>query len=145
MRKHRAMGSGCRFCLSGLLLMFLTLVVGQAEAQTKPPPAGMTQQQYDELVKSVGQSVLQTLEEKGLVAKVVAAPSVFKPSGAEGEKPLAEQVVAIVGRIPKVLAGYNSASVSTRQVWAAAGCGPISPCSWSWALRRSLSRLALVA
>ena len=106
MRKHRAMSPGCRSCLSGLLLMFLTLVVGQAEAQTKPPPAGMTQQQYDELVKSVGQSVLQTLEEKGLVAKVVAAPSAFKPSGAEGEKPLAEQVVAIVGRIPKILAGY---------------------------------------
>ena len=59
-----------RSCLTGLILLCLSLVVGQADAQTDPsPPAGMTQQQYNELVKSVGVSVLQTLTEKGLVAQ----------------------------------------------------------------------------
>ena len=74
------MSCDIRSCLSGVVLILLSLVVGQADAQTNsPPPAGMTQQQYDELVKSVGESVLQTLTEKGLVAKPPASSSEAKP------------------------------------------------------------------
>ena len=60
------MSRAIRSCLLGVGLLCLSFGVGQADAQTKsPPPAGMTQQQYDELVKSVGQSVIQTLDRKG--------------------------------------------------------------------------------
>ncbi|HVI88237.1 MAG TPA: mechanosensitive ion channel domain-containing protein [Dongiaceae bacterium] len=96
-----------RSCLSGIVLLFLFLVVGQANAQTKlPPPAGMTQQQYDDLVKSVGDSVLQTLAEKGLLAKPLAPPSVAKPIEIDEEALVAERAREAVGEIPKVLAGY---------------------------------------
>ena len=70
------MSCDIRSCLSGVVLILLSLVVEQANAQTKsPPPAGMTQQQYDELVKSVGESVLKTLtdEQKVLLEKHLGA------------------------------------------------------------------------
>ena len=75
MREDNGTRREIRSCLSGAVLLCLFLPgIGQADAQTKsPPPAGMTQQQYDELVKSVGESVLQTLTEKGLVATIPAS------------------------------------------------------------------------
>jgi hypothetical protein len=63
-----------RACLPRVVLLCLCLIQGQGHAETDPPPAGMSQAQYDELVKSVGQSVLQTLAEKGLVAKSAIDP-----------------------------------------------------------------------
>jgi small-conductance mechanosensitive channel len=117
MSKHCARKPGRQCCLLYLPLLFLWLMAGPADAQTKPsPPAGMTQQQYDELVKSVGLSVIQTLEEKGLIAKTQVAPTAAAPSAAEAEPPLAEQVVAIVARIPKVLAGYPGAAADLAQL-----------------------------
>src|SRR5262245_17490042 len=78
--RDHGMSRAIRSCLSGVVFIFLSLLVGQADAQTNsPPPAGMTQQQYDDLVKSVGESVLQTLTKKGLVAKPSGSPLAAKP------------------------------------------------------------------
>jgi len=66
----------------------------------------MTQQQYDELVKSVGESVLQTLTEKGLVAKPSASPSAAKPIEVDEEALVAERVREALGEVPKVLGRY---------------------------------------
>jgi moderate conductance mechanosensitive channel len=99
------LGLGLR--LWAVVLMCLSLAVGLADAQTKsPPPAGMTQQQYDELVKSVGESVLQTLTEKGLVARPLASPPVAKPIEVDEEALVADRVREALGEIPKVLGGY---------------------------------------
>jgi moderate conductance mechanosensitive channel len=96
-----------RSCLSGVVLILLSLVVEQANAQTKsPPPAGMTQQQYDELVKSVGESVLQTLTEKGLVAKPAAPPSAAKPVEVDEEALVANRVREALAEVPEVLGRY---------------------------------------
>jgi small-conductance mechanosensitive channel len=101
------MSCDIRSCLSGVVLILLSLVVGQADAQTNsPPPAGMTQQQYDELVKSVGESVLQTLTEKGLVARPPASSSEAKPIEIDEEALVAEQIREAMGEIPKVLGDY---------------------------------------
>jgi moderate conductance mechanosensitive channel len=96
-----------RSCLSGVVLILLSLVVEQANAQTKsPPPAGMTQQQYDELVKSVGESVLKTLTEKGLVAKPAAPPSAATSVEVDEEALVANQVREALAEVPMVLGRY---------------------------------------
>ncbi|WP_342237900.1 mechanosensitive ion channel family protein [Inquilinus sp. OTU3971] len=101
------MSCGIRSSLSGVVLILLSLGVGPADAQTNPPPpAGMTQQQYDELVRSVGQSVVQTLTEKGLVAQSSVPPLMAKPIEVDEETLMAERVRQILGRVPKVLGGY---------------------------------------
>src|SRR4051812_7335199 len=97
-----------RACLPRVVFLCLMLLFGQAAAQgqTPPsPPAGMTQAQYDELVKSVGQSVLQTLADKGLVAKS-SVPPAAAPSGADAETVLAQKLVAAFSEIPRFLSGY---------------------------------------
>ena len=87
------MSRAIRSCLLGVGLLCLSLAVGRADEETKPPPpAGMTQQQYDELVKSVGQSVLQTLTEKGLLAKPSAPPSEAKLVEVDKETLVAKRV-----------------------------------------------------
>jgi hypothetical protein len=71
----------------------------------------MTQQQYDALVKAVGESVVQTLEKKGLVAKappVGAAPASSSP---HVEEVLADRIVAAIVEIPSVLAGYRDIAI----------------------------------
>src|SRR5438132_312365 len=105
-----------RSCLSGVVLLFLCLVVGQADAETPSPPAGMTQQQYDELVKSVGQSVIQTLTEKGLVAKPPTPAATAKPGELEEETLAAERVVKIFGEVPKVLSAYPEIATDWAQL-----------------------------
>jgi hypothetical protein len=78
----------------------------KAHSQTKPPPlpAGMTQQQYDELVKAVGQSVVQTLTEKGLIAKSPAPTSKLKPTELDGEETVVDRVVSVLRKVPTALA-----------------------------------------
>jgi hypothetical protein len=74
--------------LSGVVFLCLLMLLGPAHAQTKaheqtkspPLPAGMTQQQYDELVKAAGESVVETLSEKGLIARSPAPTSNLKPT-----------------------------------------------------------------
>ena len=66
MRYDKVMHRQLRLWLSGVLLIFVVMAAVRVDAQTKPPPAGMTQKQYDELVKSVGESVMQILRAKGL-------------------------------------------------------------------------------
>ena len=61
------MGAAIR-CLIVAIGLFLPSLLAVSADAAAPPPAGMTQQQYDDLVKAVGQSVVQTLTEKGLVA-----------------------------------------------------------------------------
>ncbi|MGL4967892.1 MAG: mechanosensitive ion channel family protein [Inquilinus sp.] len=101
------MSRGIRARLSGVVLMLLSLVVGQANAQTNaPPPAGMTQQQYDELVRSVGESVIQTLTEKGLVTQPPAPPVAANPIETDEGTLMAERVRETLGEVPKVLGGY---------------------------------------
>jgi small-conductance mechanosensitive channel len=98
----------CNLCsyLSGILLLLLSLMIGQAVAE-QPLPAGMTQQQYDELVKSVGQSVVQTLTEKGLVATAPGPPPAAKPSDLDQGELAAERLFQVVGEVPRVLSGYS--------------------------------------
>src|SRR5262249_19771002 len=66
----------------------------------------MTRQQYDELVTSVGQSILQTLTEKGLVAKPPAPPSAAQPNEPDVEELVTERVLTILGNVPKVPGAY---------------------------------------
>jgi hypothetical protein len=101
-------------CLSGVvflcLLMLLAPALAQtrAHSQTKSPslPAGMTQQQYDELVKAVGQSVVETLNEKGLIAKSPAPTSKLKSTELEEEETVVDRVVSVLRKAPTALAGY---------------------------------------
>jgi small-conductance mechanosensitive channel len=97
-------------CRPGLLVLCLCLIAGAARADATPPPsppAGMSQPQYDALVKAVGESVLQTLQEKGLVAKAAPAAPPASPSTADAEAVLAQKMTAAFARIPAVLAGYR--------------------------------------
>ncbi|WP_186002851.1 mechanosensitive ion channel family protein [Mycobacterium sp. KBS0706] len=130
-RKNNGMSCGIRSRLPGVVLILLPLVVGQADAQTNPPPpAGMTQQQYDELVRSVGQSVVQTLTEKGLVTQPSASPVVAKPIEVDEEALVARQVVKTLSEVPTVLGGYSEVSTELVQLWdrldrtASGGRGP---------------------
>jgi hypothetical protein len=90
------------------------MLLGPAPAQTKahsqtkspPLPAGMTQQQYDELEKAVGQSVVQTLTEKGLIAKSLAPTSKLNPTELEDEETAVDRVVSVLRKAPTALAGY---------------------------------------
>ena len=100
------MGCQLRSCLSAVLLILLSLVAGGAEAQTKPPPAGMSQQQYDELVKSVGESVIQILTAKGLVPAPPKPAPAAKPAEADAEVLVADRTREALAKIPKVLGGY---------------------------------------
>jgi hypothetical protein len=101
-------------CLSGVvflcLLMLLAPAHGQtnARAQTKSPPlpAGMTQQQYDELVEAAGQSVVQTLNEKGLIAKSPAPTSKLKSTELEEEETVVDRLVSVLHKVPAALACY---------------------------------------
>jgi small-conductance mechanosensitive channel len=107
---------GIRAGLAGLVVLFLALVAGGAGAETpSPPPAGMTQQQYDDLVKSVGQSVLKTLTDKGLVANPPASAAA-QPGGLEEEVLVAERVVMLLGEVPRVLGGYSSIGTDLAQL-----------------------------
>src|SRR5262249_32917149 len=99
-----------RFAPSGLPVLLVVLVsfaCAEAQAQTKPaPPAGMTEQQYDELVRSVGESVIQTLTARGLVAAPPAAAVTSKPAETDLEALIAERTREALGEIPRRLAGY---------------------------------------
>jgi small-conductance mechanosensitive channel len=110
-----------RICLAGIVLLCLTLLCGATHAQQKspPPPAGLTQAQYDELVKTVGKSVLQTLTDKGLVVKASALSAAAKPSETEDEESSIDKVISVLREIPGALGGYpaiwaNLAQLSDR-------------------------------
>jgi small-conductance mechanosensitive channel len=67
----------------------------------------MTQQQCDELFKAVGQSIiLQTLTEKGLIAKSPAPTSKLKPNELDDGETAADRVVSVLRKVPAALAGY---------------------------------------
>lgn len=93
-----------------ILLLCLCLLAGAARADTAPPPptppAGMTAQQYDVLVKAVGESVLRTLEAKGLVARTPPAATPA-PAATDAEAVLAQKMTAAFADIPRVLGGYR--------------------------------------
>src|SRR6516162_9725651 len=95
-----------RLWLSGVLLIFVVTAAVRVEAQTKPPPAGMTQKQYDELVKSVGESVIQILRAKGLVPAPPTAGPMAKPADVDFEVLVADKTREALREIPKVLGGY---------------------------------------
>jgi small-conductance mechanosensitive channel len=101
-----AMRLQLRFWLWGVLLIFVVMAADRVEAQTKPPPAGMTQKQYDELVKSVGESVIQILRAKGLVPAPPAAAPMAKPADVDMEELVADKAREALREIPKVLGGY---------------------------------------
>jgi moderate conductance mechanosensitive channel len=95
-------------CFLGAAVVSLVLVVASANANAKPPslPTGMTQQEYDDLVKAVGESVVQTLSDKGLVAKPSASQAAAKPIEVDEEALVAERVRKALGEVPRVLAAY---------------------------------------
>ena len=100
------MWCGTRPLLSGVVIVLLSLLIGQAGVRAdSPPPAGMTQQQYDELVKSVGDSVVRTLAEKGVMPPS-SPPPLAKPVDADEEALMAERVRDILGNVPRILGGY---------------------------------------
>src|SRR6516225_9360327 len=101
-------------CLSGIVFLCLSLLLGRAQAQTKSPslPAVMTQQQYDELVKAFG----QTLTEKGLIAKSPAPTSKLKPSELDEEETAVDRVVSVLRKVPTALAGYPAVWANISQL-----------------------------
>src|SRR5512143_1069585 len=103
MKRGSAVGAIIRCLIVAIGLFLPSLLAASADAAT-PPPAGMTQQQYDDLVKAVGQSVVQTLTEKGLVASP-ASSAAAAPARNE-EQLLAERIRTTVDAIPAVLGGY---------------------------------------
>jgi small-conductance mechanosensitive channel len=107
-----------RVSLAGFVLLCLSLVFGPAYAQTQPPPppAGMTQQQHDELVKAVGQSVLQTLTENGLIAKAPAPASAPKLGEVADEDLAVDRIVSILREVPVTLAGYSAVWANLAQL-----------------------------
>jgi moderate conductance mechanosensitive channel len=101
------MNHDIRSALSGVVVVILCLVVGQTQAQTKPPPpAGMTEQQYDDLVKSVGQSVIQILSEKGIISNPSTPARAAKPVDVDEEALVATRVRDALREIPVVLGRY---------------------------------------
>src|SRR5215472_1789547 len=132
--------SHMRTCWPWVLLLCLCLITRPAKADTPPsaPPAGMTQQQYDALVKAVGESVVHTLEKKGLVAKAPPAAATAS-SSPDVEEVLANKVVAAIPEIPSVLAGYRDIAMDlvrlSDRLDLSSGDGhsrPISASSSSW-------------
>src|SRR5262249_57541714 len=100
-----------RFWLSVVMLIFVFMAAIRVEAQTKsPPPAGMTQKQYDELVQSVGESVIQIFRAKGLVPAAPAAGSTAKPADVDVEAMVTERVGDALRQIPVALGGYPTVS-----------------------------------
>ncbi len=93
-----------RCCRTGIALLFLALAGGRAAAEGPSPPAGMTQQQYD-----------QTLTEKGLVAKPPPAAAA-KPADAGDDTLLAERVVAILGGVPRIVAAFPDVATDLAQL-----------------------------
>lgn len=99
------MGFVFRSCIVAIGFFLPLLLAAPIDAAT-PPPAGMTQQQYDDLVKAVGQSVIQTLTEKGLVTAPPASPPSAKPAPAGEEAQLVGRIRNIIDSIPTVMEGY---------------------------------------
>jgi hypothetical protein len=136
--------------LLGVVLLCLLMLLGPAHAQTKahtqtkspPLPAGMTQQHYDELVKAAGQSVVETLNEKGLIAKSPAPTAKLKSAELDEEETAVDRVVSVLRKAPTALAGYpavwaNISQLPDRLDRTAAGgrvFGTFSACSRSWPL-----------
>jgi small-conductance mechanosensitive channel len=105
MRRGSAVGFVIRSCIVAIGLFLPLMFAASVDAAT-PPPAGMTQQQYDDLVKAVGQSVIQTLTEKGLVTAPPASPPSAKPAPAREEAQLVGRIRNILDSIPTVMGGY---------------------------------------
>ncbi|MGH6880478.1 MAG: hypothetical protein ACREFM_06140, partial [Hypericibacter sp.] len=97
------MGAVIRSCVVAIGLLLPPLFAVSADAAT-PPPAGMTQQQYDDLVKAVGQSVIQTLTENGVVPAAPVAAAKPAPAGEEAQ--LVGRIRNIIDSIPTVMEGY---------------------------------------
>jgi small-conductance mechanosensitive channel len=142
------MVSAMRLGLPLAIACCLCLVLGTAHADPKQLPAGMSQQQYDELVKSVGESVLQSLQEKGLVrAPPGPAPNAAAASNVDSDMALAESLANAINDIPRVLTGYRDIASDLMQLpmrldrSAAGGRGP-----WSFlALLMLLAGVGLLA
>jgi small-conductance mechanosensitive channel len=97
----------CR--LSGVLIVAGITVLGAAAfaESNPPPPAGMSQQQFDDLVRAVGQSVLKTLSEKG-VAVGKPPPAVADTAETDDTTPSrVDEVANLVFKVPGILeTGY---------------------------------------
>jgi moderate conductance mechanosensitive channel len=104
------MRQGIRTRIAGITVLCLALFLGPALAQKGPPspPAGMTQEQYDALVKTVGQSVLETLTEKGFVAKAPEPASASKPREVAAEDAAVDQIASTLRKVPATLGGYSA-------------------------------------
>jgi len=104
--------------LAALAFLYPVLLLGPAQAQKAPtaPPAGMTQEQYDALVKSVGQSVIETLAEKGLVAKTPASDSTSNASDATSSDSTSDQISTVMHRIPAAIGGFPEVWVNLAQL-----------------------------
>jgi small-conductance mechanosensitive channel len=76
----------------------------------------MTQEQYDDLVKSVGQSVIETLTEKGLVAKTPAPDSPPTPSEAASEDSTVDQIAAVLHKVPATIDGFSAVWANLAQL-----------------------------
>jgi small-conductance mechanosensitive channel len=104
----RRIGTVISTCKGLLFVISLTLFAHSSLAQAPPhtTPAGLTQQQFDELVRVVGQSVLKTLSEKGFIANK-PAPDAKSPDETDDEESFADQLATVLLKVPAtVKAGY---------------------------------------
>jgi small-conductance mechanosensitive channel len=106
---RRRMGNLSRvFSAHNTLLAIICMTfLGQhvlAQSQPRPAPAGLTQQQFDEIVTVIGQSVIKTLTEKGLIVGK-PAPAIKSPDETDDDESFADHLGSILLQVPATLKG----------------------------------------
>jgi small-conductance mechanosensitive channel len=83
-----------------VLSLLLTVMMSTASAQANPaPPAGMSQADFDALVREVSESVARSLAEKGIKPQAAPAEEVVADVG----ETFAAEVESVVENIPRVV------------------------------------------
>jgi len=76
----------------------------------------MSQDQYNELVKSVGQSVIETLTEKGLIAKTPAPASPSEVGEVANDDSTTDQIASVLHRVPAAIGGFPAVWTNLAQL-----------------------------
>src|SRR5690349_20774212 len=93
--------------LLSLLLILFAFAAPVTAAEKAPPPAGLTQEQFDSLAKAIGQAVIGQLREEGLVAGKAAGHDVTRQkSVADMGAGAGDEVARFGERAQTVLAAF---------------------------------------